>query len=254
MKSKLLVLLLFIHSLLCAQPKNKVDTNFHLYLLIGQSNMAGRASVDSISTITDPQIYMLDKNNQWVLATDPVHFDKPTVAGVGPGISFAKDMLAGNNQLKIGLIPCAWGGSPISVWEPDSAYLTGHPYNDAIARTTAAMQSGILKGILWHQGESDNTAESINVYMEKLKTLTSRLRAAFNNLTLPVVVGEIGYFGKSTAINNVLDEVPKTIPNTATVSAKGLTDKGDQIHFDTKSARELGRRYAVAMKQLEFIR
>lgn len=254
MKIKLLVLALFTGSMVFAQNYNKIDSNFHLYLLVGQSNMAGRAPVDSISKVVNAQIFMLDKNNNWVPATDPTHFDKPNVAGVGPGISFAKEMIAGNNQIKIGLIPCAWGGSPISVWEPDSAYLTGHPYDDAIARTKVAMQKGILKGILWHQGESDNNAQGIIVYMNKLKTLIARFHTEFNNSTLPFVAGEIGYFGKSTAINKVLDQLPNNVPNTITISADGLTDKGDQTHFDTKSARELGKRYALAMKKLQLVK
>src|SRR5215210_2193260 len=85
----------------------KVDGNFHLYLLVGQSNMAGRGKVDSLSKQIDPQIFMLDKNNNWVPATDPVHFDKPEIAGVGPAISFAKEMARGDKKIRIGLIPCA---------------------------------------------------------------------------------------------------------------------------------------------------
>lgn len=227
----------------------KIDPNFHVYLLIGQSNMAGRGVVDSISKTIDAQIMMLNKNNEWVPATDPVHFDKP-VAGVGPAIGFAKEMIKDKPRVKIGLVPCAWGGSPIRVWAPDSMYLNAHPYNDAIARTKIAMQSGVLKGVLWHQGESDNSPQRVEVYMDRLKTLIQRLRTEFNNDKLPFVAGEIGYF-KSTRINRVLNELPAIVPNTATVSAEGLTDGGDQTHFDTPSARELGKRYAIAMKKLQ---
>ncbi len=249
---KLLLSILFtcIATFSFAQNNEKVDTNFHVYLLIGQSNMAGRGTIDSISKQTNPQIFMLDKTNNWVLATDPVHFDKPAVAGVGPAIGFAKAMMEGNSKIIIGLVPCAWGGSGIKVWQPDSAYLTGHPYDDAIARTKVAMQKGVLKGILWHQGETDNSPAGVETYMDKLTVLITRLRAAFNNPVLPFVAGEIGYFGKSTRINSVLDELPNKVPNTATVSAEGLTDRGDQTHFDTPSARQLGKRYADAMKKL----
>jgi Carbohydrate esterase, sialic acid-specific acetylesterase len=64
-----------------AAQHNAVDTNFHLYQLIGQSNMAGRGLVDAESKVTNPQILMLDSLNQWVSATNPVHYDKP-IAGV----------------------------------------------------------------------------------------------------------------------------------------------------------------------------
>src|SRR5690606_9968966 len=70
-----------------------IDTNFHLYLLIGQSNMAGRGKVDSASKVIDPAILTLDSNGVWGYAMDPIHFDK-SFAGVGPGISFAHTILS----------------------------------------------------------------------------------------------------------------------------------------------------------------
>ena len=51
------------------------DKNLHLYLLIGQSNMAGRGVVDAESKEVNPRILMLDSLGQWVPATDPMHFD-----------------------------------------------------------------------------------------------------------------------------------------------------------------------------------
>jgi len=56
--------------------------------------------------------------------------------------------------------------------------------------------------------------------------------------------------GQTNAINKVIDELPASVKYMAVVSAEGLTDKGDQTHFDTPSARELGRRYALAMQKL----
>lgn len=223
---------------------------YDLYLLVGQSNMAGRAPLDSLSKQIDPRLWMLDKAGQWVPATDPVHFDKPDVVAVGPALSFAKEMLK-ETRGKIGLIPCAVGGSPIRVWEPDSTYLNGlHPYDDAIRRARIGLQQGRLKGILWHQGESDNNPAGMAVYMDKLKILIDRLRKDLGQPDLPFVAGEIGTF-KEAPINAIIDELPHKVLHTAVVSAAGLTDKGDKTHFDTRSARELGRRYARAMTGLQ---
>lgn len=234
-----------------AQSTEKIDTGFHLYLLMGQSNMAGRAPLDDAGRKIDPQIFMLDKNRQWVPATDPVHFDKPGIAGVGPAISFAKAMLGSNRTIKIGLIPCALGGSPIRVWEPDSVYLgTFHPYDDVVARARIGMRQGVLKGILWHQGESDNYPQSAATYPEKFRILIKRLRTDLQLPGLSVVAGEIGYFNKVDVINKVIDALPTRVSHMAVVSAAALTDKGDSVHFDTPSARELGRRYALAMQKL----
>lgn len=231
--------------------QTKIDSNFHLYLLIGQSNMAGRGAIDTESKKINPRIFMLDSMNSWIPATDPVHFDKQS-AGVGPAISFANEMLKDNDKIKIGVIPSAWGGSPIKVWEPGEIYMnTAHPYDDALKRGKLAMQTGILKGIIWHQGESDNDSVRAIVYLQKLKILVNRLRTDLQVPNLPFVAGEIGYFNKTDFINKEINRLPNEVPNTAVVSANGLVDKGDQLHFSTAAARELGKRYAVAMKELD---
>ncbi|MFV0606229.1 MAG: sialate O-acetylesterase [Niabella sp.] len=230
-----------------------VDSNFHLYLLIGQSNMAGRGQIDSKSKIINPQILMLDSNNNWIPATDPVHFDKPKMAGVGPAISFAEAMLKSSPKgTKIGLIPCAWGGSPIKVWQPGAKYFNAHPYDNALLRTKLAMQTGVLKGVLWHQGESDNDSLKAAKYLPQLITFIANLRKDFNQPLLPFIAGEIGYFNKNIVIiNDYIHQLPQKVKNTAVVSAEGLEHKGDRLHFDTPSARKLGKRYAIAMLKLQ---
>lgn len=224
--------------------------SLEVYLLIGQSNMAGRGTLDAQSQITSDAILMLDKTNRWVIAKDPVHFDKSS-AGVGPAISFAQSMLQDKKNIQIGLVPCAWGGSPIKVWQPGAKYFDNFPYDEAVQRAKIAMEQGFLKGILWHQGESDNDPKKAEVYLEKLKTLVGNLRKDLNAPNLPFVAGEIGYFNKENYINATINKLPDELEHTAIVTAQDLTDKGDHLHFETPSARELGKRYAAAMKKLE---
>ncbi|MFC1509000.1 sialate O-acetylesterase, partial [Candidatus Omnitrophota bacterium] len=50
---------------------------FHLYLLIGQSNMAGRGEVGDQDRQSHPRVFTLNKDNIWIPAADPIHFDKP---------------------------------------------------------------------------------------------------------------------------------------------------------------------------------
>ncbi len=194
---------------------------------------------------------MLDSANNWVQATDPVHFDKPKMAGVGPAISFANETLKDEKNITIGLIPCAWGGSPIKVWSPGATYFNAHPYDDAIRRTKIAMRKGVLKGIIWHQGEADNDSLRSKKYLQELVLLVQRFRKDLSNEKLPFVAGEIGYFNKRNFINAVINQLPGELPYTSVVTASGLVDKGDHLHFDTPSARELGKRYAHAMKLLQ---
>lgn len=234
-------------------------TKFHLFLLAGQSNMAGRGKVTESDRKVDPHVLTLNKNNRWVAAVDPIHFDKPGIAGVGLGKTFAKTYAASHPGITVGLIPCAVGGSPISSWEPDGYHPSTktHPYDSAVSRTQFAMQKGTLKGVLWHQGESDCKAELSVVYKEKLHRLIERFRTNFNDNKLPFIAGQMGQFKERpwNADKKRVDSVHETLPSqvslTGFVKSNGLTHKGDKIHFDSESYRELGRRYHSAFEVIE---
>jgi hypothetical protein len=232
------------------------DETFHLYLLIGQSNMAGRGQVGAPDTETHPRVLALDRTDRWLPASDPIHFDKPIV-GVGPGLTFGKVIAEHTPSARIGLIPCAVGGSPISTWQPGGYWeQTGsHPYDDAIARTHLAQRNGLLKGILWHQGESDSNEHDAERYLGRLEALIARLRSALHAPGAPFVAGTLGDFVLvrnpwAQVVNDALLDLPRRVERTACVKAEGLEHKGDDLHFDAASARELGRRYAEAMIQL----
>jgi hypothetical protein len=224
-----------------------------LYLLAGQSNMAGRGAVEAEDRVPVDGIMMLDRAMTWVPAVDPVHFDKP-IAGVGPGRAFAIAVHAAEPDRVIGLVPAAVGGSPISSWAPgalDAATKT-HPYDDAIARARVAMRDGRFRAILWHQGESDATPELSVLYADRLRTVISRLRAELGDSTLPFIIGELGQFPRSgwsaarERVDSAQRAVAATTPGVAFVSSDGLVHRGDNLHFNTASAREFGRRYAAA--------
>lgn len=232
-----------------AQQADSLD----LYLLIGQSNMAGRGEVKGKYAAEQyADVLMLTKEKQWVIAKHPLHFDK-AVAGVGPGLSFGKEMAAVSNGRKIGLIPCAVGGTSIDVWQPggyDKATNT-YPYDDAMDRLNAALRSGQLKGVIWLQGEADSGAEKAANYLSKLTALITRIRSIAGNNELPFVAGELGQFKEQYQnINKELAKLPAAVPATAVVSSKGFIDKGDQTHFDAASMEQYGIRFAEKMKLL----
>jgi hypothetical protein len=239
-------------------PPGVSPAKFHLYVLAGQSNMASRGAVETVDKTPHPRVWMLNKANQWVPATEPMHFDKPEVVGVGPGLAFGKQMAALDSTVFIGLIPTAVGGSAIDSWTPGGFHdqTKNYPYDEAIKRVQLAQKNGTLRGILWHQGESDSKPEGVATYQQKLTQLIARFRQAFSSPTVPVVVGTLGdfYVAKNPAgaqINAILRDLPKDESRVACAEATGLTDKGDQTHFDAPSARELGRRYAEAMKSVQ---
>lgn len=233
-----------------ATPKTP---RIELFLLAGQSNMAGRGRVEAQDRVVHDRVRMLDRQLAWVPATDPVHFDK-SVAGVGPGRSFGIAIADADSAAIIGLVPAAVGGSPITSWEPgalDPATRT-YPYDDAIIRARAAMRSGTLKAILWHQGESDSHEPASSLYEGRLRALIERFRSDLGAPDLPFIIGQLGRFAKGPwiAAKERVDAAQRSIAaqmrNVAYVSSEGLTDRGDTTHFDAASARELGLRYAAA--------
>jgi hypothetical protein len=239
---------------------------FQLYLLIGQSNMAGRGVVEAQDTLPNRHVLRLNPAGQWEIAKDPIHFDK-AIAGVGPGLTFGRLMAAPDTSVTIGLIPCAVGGSGIDAWKP-GAYFEGtkaHPYDDALARAKTALQAGTLAGIIWHQGETDSTPEKSALYQLKLKLLIEKLREDLQAPTVPFVAGQLPAFqinktgsdgrpsvnGAAIRINEAVAELTKQVANYAYITAEGTSDIGDHTHFSAASARLLGQRYAAAMRQLQ---
>ncbi|MDT3401549.1 sialate O-acetylesterase [Mucilaginibacter terrae] len=238
-----------------SEVKRNVNPRFEIYLLMGQSNMAGRGPITpEMKNEANDSVLVLTKQGDWVVAHHPLHYDKPGVAAAGPGLAFGIKMAEANPAIKIGLVPCAVGGTSIEKWLPgayDEATKT-HPYDDAVERIKTAMNYGIVKGVIWHQGEANSGAAKVNQYPEQLKELIARLRKLVGNSELPFIAGELGEFHPNhTIFNEQLNKLPQEAPFTAVVSAYGLTQKGDMLHFDGASADELGRRYADKMLEVQ---
>ncbi len=230
---------------------------FHLFLLVGQSNMAGRGVVEAQDSVVNPRVLMLSKDGKWVPAMDPMHFDKPS-AGVGLGKTFGKIIAEANPGVTIGLIPCAVGGSPIDTWKPGVFYpaTKSHPWDDMVKRVELALPAGTLKGILWHQGESDAQPRLAETYATKLHDLVTRLRDLVKSPNMPFIAGQMGMFEgvpwspEMVLVDQAHRDLPKQVPHTAFVTAEGLHHKGDKVHFDSAAYRELGKRYAAAYLQM----
>ena len=254
----LAVLLGFLAVGACAQsPSLPPREQFHLFLLVGQSNMAGRGVVTPADRTPPPRVLMLNRAGEWVPATDPMHFDKPA-AGVGLGRTFGIEVSAATPGVTIGLIPCAVGGSPIESWVPGYFYnaTQSHPWDDALRRARIALRAGTLKGILWHQGESDANRQFAPQYEARLHDLIARLRTELQAPDVPFLAGQMGRFADApwdefkVAVDRVHRDLPAKVKGTAFVSAEGLAHKGDKVHFDAEAYREFGRRYAQTYLQL----
>jgi hypothetical protein len=227
-----------------------------LFLLIGQSNMAGRGVVEEQDRQPIPRVFMLTKAMEWAPAVDPVHLDKPEIAGVGLARSFGKVLAAADPSATIGLIPAAFGGTSIEDWKPG-----GKLFEDAVRRAKFAIKTGQLRGILWHQGEAESGKKELaGRYRERWSAMIAKMREELGAPNVPVIVGQLGRFRSEGAeprspfaalVDEQLAIIPLAAPHTAFVSSEGLTSNPDFLHFDAKSQREFGRRYALAFLSLD---
>jgi hypothetical protein len=240
-----------------AARKRPAPAPMHLFLLVGQSNMAGRGDIEPRDVEPLDHGVALNAAGEWVPAVDPLHWDKPS-AGVGLARAFAVQYSKSHPGVRVGLIPAACGGSPIASWAPGKYYegTQSHPYDDAVARARRAMSSGTLQGILWHQGESDRSPELAPEYAPALTSLIRRFRQDLHAPKVPFLIGQLGQFAavpwdeSARRIDRAQREVAASVPFAAFVSSDGLTSKPDNLHFDARSLRELGKRFALALATL----
>lgn len=254
MKKIHLALAIFIGLYACKSNKQVTSTSKRqtwVFLMAGQSNMAGRGVVEAQDTITDARILTINKDYQIVRAKEPIHLYEPNLKGLDCGLSFAKTLLKDiDKSVTILLIPTAVGGSSSRQWLGDSVHRNVQLMTNFRQKMEFAKTNGIVKGILWHQGESDANTKAIPQYKENLKKLFGIFREYAGNDKLPIMIGELGTYSKSptewNAINEIIRQYVASDPNAYLVSTSDLKHKGDFIHFDSEGQRLMGQRLADA--------
>lgn len=226
------------------------------FLMLGQSNMAGRGFINEVPPIYNERIQML-RNGRWQMMTEPINYDRP-VAGVSLVSSFADAWCSENKEDTIGLIPCAEGGSSLDDWAIDKVL-----FRHAISEAKFAMETSELAGILWHQGETDSFNGNYKTYYEKLLVIIETLRKELNAPDIPVIIGGLPDFlgkqgfGKNCTeydlVNKELEKFASEQDNCYFVTAKGLTSNPDGIHIDAVSQRKFGLRYFEAFSKKQHV-
>jgi hypothetical protein len=237
-----------------------VDPHLHLFLLLGQSNMEGIPTPQAIDKEVSPNILVLGYDdsalppkrtyNEWDVAIPPLHSRE---LGLGPGDYFAKAIAAAYPAARIGLIPCAIAGVDIDFFRKGVVSARRHEftippddhwsgaYEWVIERATLAQQAGVIRGILFHQGES-NPGESD--WVDKVAEMVSDLRSDLHLDRVPFLAGELLHESSCERPHNpLIAELPKVIEHAYVISASGLGAL-DGVHFDLCAQRELGKRYA----------
>ncbi len=214
-----------------------------IYLLIGQSNMAGRAPVLKQDMLEIKNCFLLDNQSIWIPAKNPLNIyssirGPKTSQKLGPGYSFCKHLTNIYKNKEVGLIVNAKGGTKIEEWLKGKKF-----YNEIIFRAKSA-QGGKIKGILWHQGESN--IDEPSEYFVNLKKLIFDLRTDLKNEKLPFIAGEIN---NAPMLNAQIRKLSTEIAYSSYVSSIDL-NTFDQWHFDNPSINKLGKRYALEMIKL----
>ena len=215
------------------------------FLLVGQSNMAGRGFPAEVEPIPKEGIYVL-RNGRWWPMYVPVNPDRVT-AGINLAETFALRFLQDHPGDTVGLIPCADGGTRLDQWMPGEVL-----FDHAVMMTGLAQRSSTLCGILWHQGESDCDDDRYPVYEEKCTGILTSLREAVGAPEIPVLLGGLGEYllenknlryQHSVHINRSLQAMAGKLPGFGYVSSKGLGSNPDKLHFSAAALREFGHRY-----------
>lgn len=265
--------LIFTVAAIIAVAATAQDKNFHIYLCLGQSNMEGNAQVEPVDRVDVPERFKVmaavdfpqsgRSKGEWYTAEPPL---VRQYTGLTPMDYFGRTMIANlPEEVVVGVVPVAVGGCRIEQLSKDfdPASLVNEadwlqnmmkeygnvPYARLIECAREAQKSGVIKGILLHQGESNAGQQDWTL---KVKRLYDDIIAdlGLNAAEVPLIAGEVvttaqgGVCGGHNAVVNML---PSVIPNAHVVSAANLPQKGDGLHFTAHGYRVLGCRYAVAM-------
>ncbi|KAL8217708.1 hypothetical protein R6Q57_021081 [Mikania cordata] len=242
---------------------NKPAGSTHLikdvFILAGQSNMAGRGGVidNNWDGIIPPEIksspgkiLRLGADLRWVDAQEPLHadIDVNKTCGVGPGMAFANAILRGGSRRfpVVGLVPCAIGGSGIEEWSRG-----GWLYEGLIRRAGVAVDGGgVIRAVLWFQGEKDTVNISdAELYKHRLNNFIIDLRADLKAPLIPVIQVALAS-GEGPYIETVRKAQHEiNLPNVMTVDAKGLLLQPDGLHLSTNAQVQVGKMLAHAMLQ-----
>lgn len=258
------------------QPK-KFDKNFHIYLCFGQSNMEGNARIEpqDLQGISSrfKMMAAVDYGNtgrkmgKWYVAVPPLCRE---YTGLTPSDYFGRTMVENTpDDVTIGVINVSIGGCSIDLFDEDkaAAYIAkspdwlqnfckaydNHPYQRLITLAKEAQKVGVIKGILLHQGCTDNGQRD---WPQRVKLVYERM---LKDLGLeaeecPLLVGELlsqQDNGCCSLHNSVIATMPLVIPTSYVVPSLGCPGNFDKLHFTAAGYREIGRRYAQVMLKAE---
>jgi len=245
----------------------QVDPNFYVFLAFGQSNMEGNAAVPSPAPTFSSRFQSLSAvtcgsrtQGKWATAASPiVRCDTKYCPLEYFGKTMTDSLPA---SIKVGVVAVAVAGTAITGFDPTGyqAYYSsaaswmqaianqygGNPYQRLIDMAKVAQQTGVIKGILLHQGETDAGQAG---WADKVKKIYNQMLTdlSLKATDVPLLAGEV-YNNAGT--NAGIDKLPQSVPTSYVISSSGCAAGSDNLHFTVAGYQLLGTRYAQKMLSL----
>ena len=225
----------------------------HSFLLIGQSNMAGRGFLNEAPEIDTTHIHVL-RNGRWQKMFRPVNPDR-AFSGSCLVESFC-EAYAKKYNVEVGIIPCADGGTSLDQWKEG-----GLLYDHAVYQARLAQRTSTIAGVLWHQGESDVSEWAYTTYRQRFEKMMAAFRRDLDLCDVPFILGGLGDFLKDfptqetlstnyVHVNAALKEIAENNQMTGFTSAEGLSGNPDNLHFSADGLYKFGLRYLEEFEKL----
>ena len=252
------------------------DPNFHIYLAFGQSNMEGQGDIGNEDKSVDERFQLLwsadggscnqgASKGKWIKAVPPLAHCQG--AKLGPADYFGRTMVEkADSKIKVGIISVAVAGCSIKLFDKDNykSYVSsqqgqswmiqrintygGNPYGRLIEMAKKAQEDGVIKGIIFHQGETD--AGDGNWPSAVKKVYDNIIKDLGLGSDIPFLAGEVLRSGVSSGANNNIAKLPQQSKNFYVVSSEGFNQAlgdGQNVHFTSSEYRDFGKRYAEKM-------
>ena len=161
----------------------------------------------------------------------------------------------------------AQGGTSIRLFDPDDyknyiasaadwlqsgvkAYGNdGNAMGRIIEVAKKAQEKGVIKGIIFHQGETDGGMSNWEQIVKKTyEYMLDQLGLTAEET--PFVAGEMVDGGSCAGFNSHVHNLAQYIENFSYASSAGYGSKGDGLHFTVEGYRGMGERYAQEMLKL----
>ena len=266
----------------------RVQAGMYVYLQMGQSNSTGTnyaTYMPDVDLTVSPGVYLLNQEGRFEQAQHRyTRFTQVTNGagdsaattlitprgGVSMSYQFAERFVASHRMTDFGLIGNTLSGCRLEVFEKESADPGANGFANSVVRAKAAVEGkdAVLKGIIWHQGESNGPSAD---YTWHMRNMVYDFRKALGDMELPFLAGGLATDRSWLPVeeqdaaaagprlfNQNLVGLEQDLANFGFVSSEGLKlrhteepisdnpDDGfspDTSHFSARAQVEFGKRY-----------